>query len=359
MITVSFPGIGIENFNLNPIAFSIGPLSVRWYGIIITLGIVLAVIYCAYRARQEGISFDTMLDIAIFTIIFGVVGARAYYVLTSLEKYDSFLEAIAIWEGGLAIYGAVIAGAITIYVTCKIKKISPLKMLDATAPAVMIGQILGRWGNFFNGEAHGTVVAEGSPLYFIRMGLSPHDIEGVRGMAYVHPTFLYESLWNLVGLIIIHCLYKKKKFDGQVLLMYLTWYGFGRMFIEGLRTDSLYIGVFRISQVVGFLCFIVGAILLTVNLLKARRATLTARSYEPSYPKFASEASIAANAANEAASTQSDNVEKEIKEPEEINVSEETQPSEPDDEFIPETKEGAEKRFGELFGNEDTADTEK
>ena len=362
MITASFPGIGIDNFNLNPIAFSIGPLSVRWYGIIITLGIVLAVIYCAYRARQEGISFDNMLDIAIFTIIFGVLGARAYYVLTSLEKYDSFLEAIAIWEGGLAIYGAVIAGAITIYVTCRIKKISPLKMLDATAPAVMIGQILGRWGNFFNGEAHGTVVAEGSPLYFIRMGLSPHDIEGVRGMAYVHPTFLYESLWNLVGLIIIHCLYKKKKFDGQILLMYLTWYGFGRMFIEGLRTDSLYIGVFRISQVVGFICFIVGAILLTVNLLKARRATLTEKSYEPSYPKFASEASMAASAAqndtNEAPKATEEAVSE--SEPEETEAEAKNEAEDDnDDGFIPETKEGAEKRFGDLFGNEDKTDSEK
>ena len=289
MVTVSFPGLGIDNFTLNPVAFTLpifGGIEVRFYGLIITLGIILAFTYCAYRAKQEGIIFDDLLDIALFTIIFAVIGARAYYVLTSLDKYDSFGEMIAIWNGGLAIYGAIIAGAITILVTCRIKKLSALKMLDATAPAVMIGQILGRWGNFFNGEAYGSVVPENSPLYFIRMGIFPNDIEGVRGMAYVHPTFLYESLWNLVGFILIHFLYKKKKFDGQVLLMYVTWYGFGRMFIEGLRTDSLYVGVFRISQVLGFLCFVVGAILLILNLVKARRAELTARDYAPAYGKI-------------------------------------------------------------------------
>lgn len=288
MVTISFPGIGIENFTVNPVAFTIpifGGLEVRWYGLIITLGIILAFTYCAYRAKQEGIIFDHLLDIAIFTIIFGVLGARAYYVLTSLDKYNSFYDVIAIWEGGLAIYGAVIAGAITIYFVCRHKKISPLKMLDAVAPAVMIGQILGRWGNFFNGEAYGSLLREDNLFYFIRMGLIP-NVESTTKMYYFHPTFLYESVWNLIGFLIIHFLYKKKKFDGQVVLMYLTWYGFGRMLIEGLRTDSLYVGVFRISQVVGFLCFTVGALLLIVNLVKARRATITAGDYVPTYGRI-------------------------------------------------------------------------
>ncbi len=288
MVTISFPGLGIENFTVNPVAFTIpifGGLEVRWYGLIITLGIALAFLYCAYRAKQEGIVFDDLLDIAIFTIIFAVLGARAYYVLTSLDKYDSLYDVIAIWEGGIAIYGAIIAGPITIFVTCRYKKISALRMLDATAPAVMIGQILGRWGNFFNGEAYGSAVLEGSPLYFIRMGLLP-NVKSSTHMYYFHPTFLYESLWNLLGFALIHFLYKKKRFDGQVVLMYLSWYGFGRMFIEGLRTDSLYVGVFRISQVVGFACFVIGSILLTVNLVKARRAVLTAQDYEPTYGKI-------------------------------------------------------------------------
>ena len=286
MTTVSFPGLGIGEFTINPVAFTIPigeGIEVRWYGLLIVTGIILAFLYCYYRAKQEGINFDHLLDIAIFTIVFAVIGARAYYVLTSLDKYDSFWEAIAIWNGGLAIYGAVIAGAITIFVVCKIKKLSPIKMLDATAPAVMIGQIIGRWGNFCNGEAFGEELVEGHWLYFIRMGLNSSNTGYTTMM--VHPTFLYESLWNLVGFVIIHFLYKKKKFDGQVVLMYVTWYGFGRMLIEGLRTDSLYIGVFRISQVVGFLCFILGAIALVVLLLKAHRRDLDAEDYQLAYKK--------------------------------------------------------------------------
>ena len=292
MVNISFPGLGIETFTVNPIAFSLpifGGISVRWYGLIITCGIVLAFIYSAYRAKQEGILFDDLLDIGIFTVIFAVIGARAYYVLTSLDRYDSFYEAIAIWEGGIAIYGAIIAGALTIWLCCRKKKIPPLKMMDAVAPAVMIGQILGRWGNFFNGEAHGGVVEEGSPLYFIRMGLYPNDVEGVLGMAYVHPTFLYESLWNLLGFLLINFLYKKKRFDGQVVLMYATWYGFGRMWIEGLRTDSLMVGPFRISQLVGLFCFIAGAALLTYFLLKARKAERTPSPSEETAPEEAQE----------------------------------------------------------------------
>lgn len=294
MKTISFPGLGIDNFQLDPVAFTVpifGGIEVRWYGLIITFGIILAFTYAALRAKQEGIIFDDVLDIAIFTVIFGIIGARLYYVLTSLDKYDSFYDMIAIWEGGLAIYGAIIAGGLTVFLVCRLKKIKFMKMFDATAPAVMIGQILGRWGNFFNGEAYGEEVLEGSLLYFIRMGLIP-NINSSSRMYYFHPTFLYESLWNLLGFIIINVLYKKKKFDGQVFYMYIAWYGFGRMLIEGLRTDSLYVGVFRISQVVGFVCFVVGTLMLTINLLKARRARLTAMGYDASYPKFVTTASM-------------------------------------------------------------------
>ncbi len=285
MITVSFPGIGIESFTVNPVAFSVGSLEVRWYGIIITLGIIFSVFYCSYRAKQEGISMDDLLDMAIFTVIFGVIGARLYYVLTSLSEYDSFMEVIAIWNGGIAIYGAIIAGAVTIFCVCKYKKISAPKAFDMVAPAVMMAQSVGRWGNFFNGEAYGYEVFSDSPLYFIRMGLMP-NIKSNFVVHYFHPTFLYESIWNLIGFIIINSLYKKKKFDGQIVLMYISWYGFGRMFIEGLRTDSLYVGAFRISQVVGFVCFVVGTILLVYKLVKCRRERLTSADYSPAYPKF-------------------------------------------------------------------------
>ncbi len=298
MITVAFPGLGIDNFELNPVAFTVpifGGIEVRWYGLIITLGIILAFSYAAFRARGEGIVFDDVLDIAIFTVIFGIIGARLYYVLTSLDKYDSLYDMIAIWEGGLAIYGAIIAGGLTVFLVCRHKRIKFMKMFDAVAPGVMIGQFLGRWGNFFNGEAYGEEVLEGSLLYFARMGLIP-NIESATKMHYFHPTFLYESLWNVIGFILINSLYKKKKFDGQVFYMYIAWYGFGRMFIEGLRTDSLYVGVFRISQVVGFVCFIVGTLMLVLGLMKARRAKLTAMDYAPSYPKFATTASMGESA---------------------------------------------------------------
>ncbi len=295
MTTVSFPGLGIGEFKINPVAFTIpigDGIEVRWYGLIIVTGMILAFLYCTFRSKQEGIVFDDLLDIAIFTIIFSVVGARLYYVLTSLDQYDSFLEVFAVWNGGLAIYGGIIAGAITIFTVCRVKKYKMQKTLgfmDSVAPALMIGQLIGRWGNFCNGEAFGSVIPKDNPLYFVRMALSSGNT-GYKVME-VHPTFLYESLWNLVGFIIINALYKKKKFNGQIVLMYLSWYGFGRMFIEGLRTDSLYVGVFRISQVVGFLCFVIGGIALIYFLRKAIRQEKDTVAYERSYEKLATEKS--------------------------------------------------------------------
>jgi len=275
MVTISFPGLGIDSFSVKSVAFTLfGKLEVRWYGLIITLGMILAVAYAAYRFKQEKISFDDLLDMAIFTILFGVIGARLYYVLMSLDQYHSFKDVIAIWEGGLAIYGGIIAGGITIFCVCKYKKINPMKAFDAIAPGVMIGQFLGRWGNFFNGEAFGGIVSEGHPLYFLRMGLVSSNTLidfNTYEMVYVHPTFLYESLWNILGFILINIFYKKKKFDGQIFFTYIAWYGFGRTFIELLRTDSLYVGPIRISSLVGFLCFTVGVGFIAYNLIKIKK----------------------------------------------------------------------------------------
>ena len=314
MITMSFPGLGISEFSVDPVLFSFGSIEVRWYGMIITLGIILALTYCTFRSKQEGISFDDLLDFALFTIPCSVIGARLYYVLTSLDEFQSFGEVLAIWNGGIAIYGAIIAGAITILCVCRYKKIPPLKMLDIVAPAVMIGQILGRWGNFFNGEAYGSEVLEGNFLYFLRMGLLP-NIESRVQMHYFHPTFFYESCWNLLGFALIQIFYKKRKFDGQILLSYLAWYGFGRMFIEGLRTDSLYVGVFRISQVVGFVCFVVCGILLIVNLIKANRQRITDGGYDPTYAKIShygsSEETYEENAEDEEPQAEDDSSEEE------------------------------------------------
>ena len=280
MVTVSFPGLGIGEISFNKVALSLfGTIEVRWYGIIMVTGIILAFLYAYYRSKHEGVSFDDLLDYAIFTVISGIVGARLYYVITSGQKY-TFGEIFAIWNGGIAIYGAIIGGATALLCVSLYKKIKWQKAFDMVCPGVMIGQIVGRWGNFFNGEAYGESPAEDSLLYFMRMELRH---EGWSNSYICQPTFLYESLWNLVGFLIINALYKKKKFDGQVFLMYITWYGFGRMFIEGLRTDSLMVGTFRISQVVAFLCFIVGlALLVYLGVRASNRAKLAAAEGEVS-----------------------------------------------------------------------------
>ena len=291
MIEVAFPGLGIENFKLNPVAFEIFGLEVRWYGLCIVTGMILAFLYANYRAKQEGFTLDDLMDVGIYTILFGVLGARLYYVLMKLDTYilpnrsawENFKDMINIRGGGLAIYGGIIAGALTLFVFCRIKKKDWRRLFDLVAPGVMIAQAMGRWGNFFNGEAHGGIVPEGSLLYFLRMGLKPNDL--TPGMAYVHPTFLYESLWNILGFVLINVfIYKRKKFNGQIVLTYAAWYGFGRMFIEGLRTDSLYLGGgdsgIRVSQLVGFVCFVVGTALMVYMLIRTKKQEM-AGTYVP------------------------------------------------------------------------------
>ena len=284
MTTISFPGLGIEEFTLDAIAIPIGDSGIRWYALFIVLGMIFAVIYCSWRAKGEGIVFDTMLDFAIFTIPMGVIGARLFYVFFDWvdvmvnhkpNPYESFIDVIAIWNGGLAIYGGIIFGTITIFIVAKVKKMSKntlLKITDAAAPGVMIAQSLGRWGNFFNGEAYGTptslpwrMCSDRFAQKLYSQGLINRDTayEMLDGTLGVHPTFLYESLWNILGFILINIAYKKKRFDGQIMFMYFAWYGFGRMFIELLRTDSLTNGSnIRISSLIGLLSFIVAGSLL-------------------------------------------------------------------------------------------------
>ena len=209
--------------------------------------------------------------------------------MTTLDQYQTFGEAIAIWNGGLGIYGGIIGGCIGIVIMCYFKKISWRKLFDMAAPGVMIAQAMGRWGNFFNGEAYGYAIGDPTRFFFFnkemiltsdkgtifntfRMGLDQWGIT-----TYYHPTFLYESVWNVIGFILANVLYKHKRFHGQIALFYFTWYGFGRMFIEGFRTDSLYVpGTnIRISQLVGLLCFIgCGAALLVLTILTRKRERL-------------------------------------------------------------------------------------
>lgn len=273
--TVSFPGLGIGEFTMDRVAIHLTESwNIYWYAILIVCGMIGAFIHANIRTRQEGIKDDDIFDVGIFTVLIGVIGARLYYVIFDAMEhpghYKTFLDVIAMWNGGLAIYGGIIGGATAIAVVCALKKLNTLKVMDCIAPGVMLAQALGRWGNFVNGEAHGGVVTEGHPLYFLRMGL----YEGGQ-LQYFHPTFLYESLWNLVGFALITVFYRKKRFNGQLLCAYAAWYGFGRMFIEGLRTDSLYWGPLRVSQVIGAVCFVVGTACFVAGLILTKKGMFT------------------------------------------------------------------------------------
>lgn len=259
---LSFPGLGIGEFSVNSVAFSIpwfngNSIDIAWYAIIITCGIVAAVLYTMYRANPIGITPSDIIDFAIPVVILGIIGARAYYVLTTPGQYSTFLDYINIRNGGLAIYGGIIGGALGVIIMCIAKKISFSAMADCCMPGVILAQGIGRWGNFMNGEAFGGITD-----WFCRMGLQNYNSLSTfktSEMVYVHPTFLYESVWNFLGFIIASLLHKHKKYDGQIVLFVFCWYGFGRFFIEGLRTDSLYIPgtSLRISQVLGAVIFII------------------------------------------------------------------------------------------------------
>ena len=236
---ISFPSLGIT---LDPPrSIDIGPLSIHFYGMIIAMGLVLAVVYACRRSKQFGIKDDDVLDGVLFVTPFAILCARAYYCVFSWEHYaDNPISVLYIWEGGLAIYGGVLGAAIGVAVLCRVKRIKLAAMLDLVSLGFLIGQSIGRWGNFFNREAFGAETAS-----FLRMGLM-NSYTGT--VTYYHPTFFYESAWNAVGFLLLHHFSKKRQYDGQVALGYAAWYGLGRAFIEGLRTDSLYWGPFRVSQ---------------------------------------------------------------------------------------------------------------
>lgn len=256
--SISFPLLG--DWSICPSnSFTLFGHTFYWYGMIIACGFLLAVGYCYRRCREFGIKQDDLIDNLLFAVPLAIVGARAYYVIF-YGGYRSLWDMLKVWEGGLAIYGAVIAAVLSVFAVCRYKRISPLALLDLVAFGLLIGQSVGRWGNFMNREAYGRQTD-----IFCRMGLT-YNGETI----YVHPTFLYESLWNLTGFLLLHVISKKtqRRFDGQYFLYYLFWYGLGRVWIEGLRTDSLYLGAtgIRVSQLLAGVTCLASAVALVVIL---------------------------------------------------------------------------------------------
>ncbi len=266
---IGFPNLGIE-LSLHT-SFTIGPLTIRWYGVIIALGFALATLYCSKRSTKFGVSQDNFIDMILVAVPIAIIGARAYYVIFNPKQFKSFWDIFKIWEGGVAIYGAVIASVIAVYVFTRIKKINTLNLLDLAMPGLLIGQAIGRWGNFINGEAYGQITSETLPW---GMAISHYNASGgflgsAAGGALVHPFFLYESLWNIAGFLLLHFTSKKRAFYGQSFFLYIIWYGVGRGFLEGIRGEDTLMffdtGI-RVSQALGFLSALAAFVFLVYKL---------------------------------------------------------------------------------------------
>lgn len=258
---------------LDPIAFQGGPFTIHWYGVIIASGVVLALILSIREGKRQGIDEDNFYDYLLWALPIAIISARAYYVLFQWPYYSQHLgEIIAIWDGGIAIYGAILGGFVTLIIFCRIRQIPVWLMLDIIAPTLIMAQGIGRWGNFMNQEAYGVIitrarlVAEHLPNWIInQMYIGGH---------YRVPTFLYESLWDLLGFVLLmalrhrHHLFKR----GEIFLAYVMWYAAGRFVIEGMRTDSLMLGDIRISQLLS-VCFFIGA--LVVLIIRRHRGSVS------------------------------------------------------------------------------------
>lgn len=286
---VSFPGLGLT-FTLNRLVFPNGPVRIYWYGVIIAIGFLVAILWCYRRASRFDIEPDSLFDLLIFAVPLSLLGARIYYIIFYLELFKNpdgslnWRQIVDVRDGGLAIYGGVIAAIIVALVFCRVKRKSFLAYGDLCVQGLLIGQIIGRWGNFVNVEAYGGVTdlpwrmcSDSIANELMRKGVleSGEAFEAMlRGELGVHPTFLYEGLWNLCGLILICVLAKKcYRFKGQFFFTYILWYGFGRGLIEGLRTDSLYFfnTPIRVSQMLGFASALAAAVILLVLWMRSKR----------------------------------------------------------------------------------------
>jgi len=253
MKPITFPNLGLD-ISINPVAFSIAGKNIYWYGIIITFGIALAMFLAWRNRKKQKIDWDTIVDFVLIVIPVGIICARLYYVIFKWEYYSQNIgEILQIWNGGLAIYGAVIGGILTAFVFCKKKKINFLELCDYCSPYLALCQSIGRWGNFVNQEAYGQITNS-----FLKMGI--YD-EKIQNYIYVQPTFLYESICTFIIFAVLIKINQNKKFSGQLFFIYMILYGIARAVIEGFRSDSLYFGSIRISQLLSVLFSTIFAII--------------------------------------------------------------------------------------------------
>ncbi|GGM36327.1 prolipoprotein diacylglyceryl transferase [Paraliobacillus quinghaiensis] len=269
-------------FNISPpidrIFLDIGPFTIYWYAVIIVTGVFLGLWIATREADRLGLQKDLFTDLIIFALPIAIISARIYYVVFEWQQYQDgpWWGVFAVWEGGIAIHGALIGSVITAYIFACVKKVSFWQLADIAAPGIILGQAIGRWGNFVNQEAHGGPVSDAAYDNFIRF--LPDFIENqmyIGGVLY-HPTFLYESLWSTAGLILLLVLRRYNPLRGEVFLSYVIWYSIGRYFIEGMRTDSLYIiGELRTAQVISIILVVVGAALIIYR----RKAKVVNRRY--------------------------------------------------------------------------------
>lgn len=250
---------------MNRVFISIGPLNIYWYSFLIVVAVLLGYNTITNYSKKINYKTSNIIDMSLNLVISAILGARLYYVIFNFEAYkDNLLEIFMIWKGGLAIYGAIIAGALYIMYYCKKKEMQVLKVLDIFSLSLLLGQAIGRWGNFFNSEAYGGITTYEAlkSTYIPDFIIKGMYIEG----SYRQPTFLYESIWCLIGVIILYFI-RKKDFhvNGKQISFYLIWYGTGRLFIEGLRSDSLYLGDVRISQVVSIIIILIGILIRIIS----------------------------------------------------------------------------------------------
>lgn len=256
---------------MNKIFVNIGPFSIYWYSVLVIVALFIGIAIADKYSKKINLPGTLINDMILGLVISSIIGARLYYVIFNFKDYsDNLLEIIMLWKGGLAIYGAIIAGAIYLFIYCHKKEVSTIKLLDVCSLSLLLGQAIGRWGNFFNGEAYGGITTKESlqNLHIPDFIIKGMYIDG----SYRTPTFLYESIWCLIGVVILFSIRKKKNYiKGRQVSFYLLWYGIGRFFIENLRSDSLYIGDYKISVIVSIIIAIIGLIGFSITSIKKHK----------------------------------------------------------------------------------------